>query len=120
MGEVFRADDEQQDRPVALKILSAKSISDPKAVDRFQREAKAISALKHPNIIELYEIGESEFGHFMAMELVEGRPLRFLIGEKAAEQQADGITSIKVSPIWTNLRSEPRFIALLKRIGLDQ
>ena len=75
MGEVYRAQDSRLDRPVALKFLSAKQVDDA-AAKRFFREARAASALNHPNIITIYDIGEAEAGRFIAMELVEGCTLR--------------------------------------------
>lgn len=81
MGEIYRACDSRLDREVAIKVLPAEFTADHDRVRRFVQEAKAASALSHPNIITIYEIGEGEFGRFIAMELVEGRTLREMIGE---------------------------------------
>ncbi|HLZ09875.1 MAG TPA: serine/threonine-protein kinase, partial [Chloroflexota bacterium] len=81
MGEVYLAEDTVLDRKVALKILSAQSTSDPERVMRFIQEAKAASALNHPNIVTIYEIGESGGVRFMATEFIEGRTLRPAIAE---------------------------------------
>ena len=82
MGEVYRAHDSRLGREVALKLIS-QSGQTPEAVDRFHREAQALSALNHPNIVTIYEIGETSEGRFIAMELVVGRTLRQLVGESS-------------------------------------
>ncbi|MBS1787829.1 MAG: protein kinase [Acidobacteria bacterium] len=81
MGEVWLAEDERLDRQVALKLLPAEFTQDAGRVRRFGQEAKAASALNHPNIITVYDIGQSEAGHFIVMELVVGRTLRAVIAE---------------------------------------
>ena len=81
MGEVWLAEDTRLDRKVALKFLPAEFTRDADRVRRFMQEAKAASALNHPNIITVYDIGESEAGRFIVMELVAGRTLRSVIAE---------------------------------------
>src|SRR5262245_49152082 len=81
MGEVYLAQDTGLDRKVALKLLPAEFTQDAERVRRFIQEAKAASALNHPNIITVYDIGESEAGRFIVMELVAGRTLRAIISE---------------------------------------
>jgi serine/threonine-protein kinase len=76
MGEVYLAQDVRLARKIALKLLPAQSTQNPERVWRFRREALAASALSHPNIITLYEIGEAEGTHFIATEYVEGETLR--------------------------------------------
>ncbi len=79
MGEVWLAEDTRLDRKVALKLLPAEFTQDADRVRRFMQEAKAASALNHPNIITVYDIGESAAGRFIVMELVAGRTLRGVI-----------------------------------------
>ena len=76
MGEVYLAEDTKLDRKVALKILPADVAAHPDRMQRFVQEAKAASALNHPNIITIYEIDETESGHFIATEFIDGRTLR--------------------------------------------
>lgn len=76
MGEVYLAHDAQLDRPVALKLLPAKFVADPESLRRFKQEARAISALNHPNILTIFEVGEVEGTHYIATEFVEGMTLR--------------------------------------------
>jgi eukaryotic-like serine/threonine-protein kinase len=84
MGEVYLAEDTRLDRKVALKILPSEFTRDPERVRRFLQEAKAVSALNHPNIITVYDVGESDRGRFIAMELVSGRTLRAFLADAAA------------------------------------
>src|SRR5437660_11139546 len=76
MGEVYLAQDTKLDRKVALKILPADVATHPDRMKRFVQEAKAASALNHPNIIPIYEIDETASGHFIAAESIEGETLR--------------------------------------------
>jgi serine/threonine protein kinase/Tol biopolymer transport system component len=82
MGVVYKAQDLHLDRLVALKVLPADKVSDPERCRRFVQEAKAASALNHPNIVAIYDIDEAEGEQFIAMELVAGRTLAELIGRK--------------------------------------
>ncbi len=80
MGEVYLARDTQLDRDIAVKILTADVAQDPQRLHRFLQEARAASSLSHPNVAHIYEIGEAEGAHFIAMEYVEGTPLDKKIG----------------------------------------
>lgn len=82
MGEVFLAHDEQLDRKVALKFLPALIANDPRALERFKREAKAAAAVQHPNIITVHEVGVSDGVPYIAMAYVEGRPLSEALRDK--------------------------------------
>jgi len=76
MGTVYRAEQRGLGRPVALKVLKAELVSDRETVGRFQREAKAMSLLVHPNTVRVFDFGEDPAGHlFLAMELLEGELL---------------------------------------------
>src|SRR5438874_402834 len=89
MGEVYLAQDTKLDRKVALKILPADVAAHPDRMKRFVQEAKAASALNHPNILTIYEIDETESGHFIATEFIDGETLR---------QRAQG-TPMKVAEV---------------------
>jgi len=85
MGEVYRARDTKLDRIDALKVLPADVASDQDRMRRFVREARAASALKHPNVATIYEIGTSDGVNFIAMEYVEGQTLAARISGRALE-----------------------------------
>ncbi len=76
MATIYRGRDMRMDRPVAIKVLREVYSTDPKFVTRFQREAKAASALQHPNIVQVYDYGQSDGNYFIVMELIDGTDLR--------------------------------------------
>ncbi len=108
MGAVFKAKDTHLDRFIALKVLPHDKMSDPERKRRFTQEAKAASALNHPNIITIYDISSSDGVDYIAMEFVEGRTLEALIAAgplkvsetlKYARQMADALAAAHAAGI---------------------
>jgi len=79
MGVVYKAQDTRLGRTVAIKVLSAEALPDPERTSRFLQEARAVSALDHPNIVTLYDLAEAEGVHFIVMQYVAGKTLRQLL-----------------------------------------
>jgi predicted ATPase len=101
MGEVYRARDTRLERAVAIKLLPAKFSANADRLERFEREARSASGLNHPNIVTIYELGQDNSSHYIAMELVEGKTLRELLvagvlpmrkAIEIAAQVAEGLT----------------------------
>src|SRR5277367_4289558 len=101
MGEVYRARDTRLDRSVAIKLLPDAFSANKNRLRRFEEEARSASALNHPNIVTIYELGLDGSVHYIAMELVEGTTLRELLASgslplrralEIAAQIADGLT----------------------------
>jgi len=79
MGEVYLATQSSLSRRVAIKVLASSSASDPERLHRFEQEARAASALNHPNIISIYDVGREDSTAYIAMEFVDGRTLRSIL-----------------------------------------
>jgi serine/threonine protein kinase len=88
MGEVYLAEDTKLDRQVALKVLLSEVSDDKDRINRFVREAKAASALNHPNILTVYEIGSSNGSQYISTELIKGETLRDLMKRESIELRA--------------------------------
>jgi len=82
MGQVFKAWRRDMERNVALKILPARAMGSPEAVERFRREVKAAARLEHPNIVTAYDTGEAEGVHFLVMQYIDGKDLAHVVAER--------------------------------------
>jgi serine/threonine-protein kinase len=133
MGEVYRARDTRLDRTVAIKVLRSRGVTDPDIQRRFEREAKAISALNHPNICTLFDVGRNQGLDFLVMEFLEGETLASLlererlderrivdlgaqIADALAEAHVHGIVHRDVKP--QNVIVTPRGLAKVLDFGL--
>lgn len=91
MADVYLAIDTILNREVAIKILRGELSSDPVTLLRFQREANAASKLNHPNVVDVYDVGESEGRHYIVMEYVRGRTLKQLISQRGALDKEEAV-----------------------------
>ena len=107
MGVVYRGADTRLGRDVALKLLLDETAGDMSQIERFLREARAASALNHPNICTLHDVGEFKGRHFIVMEYLDGRPLNRVLDERPMAtdellglgiQIADGVEAAQEHP----------------------
>ena len=97
MANVFLAKDTILDREVAVKVLRGDLATDDKFIRRFQREALSVSNLSHPNIVEVYDVGEEDGQHYIVMEFIEGKTLKQLLKKRG------NLTLTEVIDIMTQL-----------------
>lgn len=91
MADVYLAKDELLNREVAIKVLRGNLALEPVSLLRFQREANSASALNHPNIVEIYDVGEEEGLHYIVMEYIRGRTLKQLIQQRGALEKIEAL-----------------------------
>ena len=128
MGEVYRARDERLERDVAIKVLPASFAQDPDRLRRFEQEAKATSALNHPNILTVHDIGSYEGSPFIVAELLEGEELRAQLNEGAtapkkaieyARQISEGLSAAHAKGIvHRDLKPENLFVTTDDRVKI--
>ena len=95
MADVYLAIDTILNREVAIKILRGELSKDPVTLLRFQREASAVSKLNHPNVVDVYDVGEYEGKHYIVMEYIRGRTLKQLISQRGALHKEEAVNIMK-------------------------
>ncbi len=90
MGEVYRAEDTNLSREVAIKVLPEQFTQDPQRLARFEREAKLLASLNHPNIAAIYGLEEADGVRFLALELVPGETLQTSVQKCGSSREASG------------------------------
>ena len=113
MGEVYRARDTRLERDVAVKVLPENLIADADALARFEREAKAVAALSHPNILAIHDFGRDRGIAYAVMELLEGETLRERLGAAPLLLLDDPFAELDV-------RRSARILELLAEQGMGQ